>query len=103
MEIELVGDAAILVRSGLDTMDPMRRQTIYPGDELPDDLEEEQCVAIIQHFASTEFKDRQKAQAEADDAARAEYEAAEAKEQAEKDATFAAEVRRQLIAAGILK
>lgn len=103
MDIELVGDAAILVRSGLDTMDPLRRQTIYPGDELPDDLEEEQSAVIIEHFGSAEFKDRQKAQADADDAARAEYAAAEAREQAAKDAAFSTEVRRQLIAAGILK
>lgn len=105
MTFEIAGDGVIVVRDGLEVMDPRRRQVVYPGDQIPADVPADQLAELTQLLAECHARNLVTA-AEDEERNRIVLEAeaeALAKEQAEKDAAFIAEVRRQLIAAGILK
>jgi hypothetical protein len=52
MEFELAGDGVILVREGLEMMDPLRRQVVYPGDPIPADVPAEMLPELVQLLAA---------------------------------------------------
>lgn len=52
MTFEIAGDGVIVVRDGLEVMDPRRRQVVYPGDQIPADVPADQIAELTQLLAA---------------------------------------------------